>query len=382
VSMRERLPRALGVRPGDLAVALTLAVLGELDVWFGFWLGSRAVNAVAVPLLALTLAWRRSRPLVVLAIVMGGTVVLSLAFGGSETSTAVFITVVAVYSAAAYASDVELAVAVALIVAGIAVHDSHDPQIRSFSDAIWSTLMLGLSFLVGLGMRARQAQTHALEEQAAVLRKQQEVAGIEAAAEERGRIARELHDIISHSLGVVVLQAGAAEQMLERDPARVREALKAIRSTGLAAIVEMSTLLGLVRGDSVDSRQPQPSLSDLDALIATTRDAGLKVDLAIEGSRRALPAAVELSAFRIVQEGLTNALKHAGAVPTHVIVSYGSAELAVEVTDEGGSASSVPGSGRGLAGIRERVAVFGGRLQAGPRADGGWTVRAAFPIGR
>jgi len=380
--MRERLPRALGVRPGDLAVALALAVLGELDVWFGFWLGSRAVNAVAVPLMALTLAWRRSRPLVVLAVVMGGTVVLSLAFGGSETSTAVFITVVAVYSAAAYASDVELAVAVALIVAGIAVHDSHDPQIRSFSDAIWSTLMLGLSFLVGLGMRARQAQTHALEEQAAVLRKQQEVAGIEAAAEERGRIARELHDIISHSLGVVVLQAGAAEQMLERDPARVREALKAIRSTGLAAIVEMSTLLVLVRGDSVDSRQPQPSLSDLDALIATTRDAGLKVDLAIEGSRRALPAAVELSAFRIVQEGLTNALKHAGAVPTHVIVSYGSAELAVEVTDEGGSASSVPGSGRGLAGIRERVAVFGGRLQAGPRADGGWTVRAAFPIGR
>jgi len=380
--MRERLPRALGVRPGDLAVALALAVLGELDVWFGFWLGSRAVNAVAVPLMALTLAWRRSRPLVVLAVVMGGTVVLSLAFGGSETSTAVFITVVAVYSAAAYASDVELAVAVALIVAGIAVHDSHDPQIRSFSDAIWSTMMLGLSFLVGLGMRARQAQTHALEEQAAVLRKQQEVAGIEAAAEERGRIARELHDIISHSLGVVVLQAGAAEQMLERDPARVREALKAIRSTGLAAIVEMSTLLGLVRGDSVDSRQPQPSLSDLDALIATTRDAGLKVDLAIEGSRRALPAAVELSAFRIVQEGLTNALKHAGAVPTHVIVSYGSAELAVEVTDEGGSASSVPGSGRGLAGIRERVAVFGGRLQAGPRADGGWTVRAAFPIGR
>jgi signal transduction histidine kinase len=380
--MRERLPRALGVRPGDLAVALALAVLGELDVWFGFWLGSRAVNAVAVPLMALSLAWRRSRPLVVLAVVMGGTVVLSLAFGGSETSTAVFITVVAVYSAAAYASDVELAVAVALIVAGIAVHDSHDPQIRSFSDAIWSTLMLGLSFLVGLGMRARQAQTHALEEQAAVLRKQQEVAGIEAAAEERGRIARELHDIISHSLGVVVLQAGAAEQMLERDPARVREALKAIRSTGLAAIVEMSTLLGLVRGDSVDSRQPQPSLSDLDALIATTRDAGLKVDLAIEGSRRALPAAVELSAFRIVQEGLTNALKHAGAVPTHVIVSYGSAELAVEVTDEGGSASSVPGSGRGLAGIRERVAVFGGRLQAGPRADGGWTVRAAFPIGR
>jgi signal transduction histidine kinase len=377
--MRERLPHALGIGPADLAMAVALAVLGELDAWFGLWLGVRAVNALVVPVMALSLAWRRARPLVTLSIVMGGIVLLSLAFGGSETSTLVFIAVVAVYSAAAHLSDRELPVAVPLLIAAVAVHDLRDPQIRNFGDAIWTTILWTLTFLVGLGMRSRQAQTRALESEAEALRREREMAGIEAAVEERRRIARELHDIISHSLGVMVLQAGAAEQVLDRDPSRAREALKSIRSSGLAAIAEMGALLGLVRGDAVASREPQPTLADVEALVTTTREAGLAVDLTIEGDRRALPAALELSAYRIVQEGLTNALKHAGPVPTHVIVSYRAGELAIEVTDEGGSTGDGLGSGRGLAGIRERVTVFGGRLQAGPRPSGGWTLRAAFP---
>ena len=378
-AIRERLPHALGVGPADLAMAVALAVLGELDAWFGLWLGVRAVNALVVPVMALSLAWRRARPLVTLSIVMGGIVLLSLAFGGSETSTLVFIAVVAVYSAAAHLSDRELPVAVPLLIAAVAVHDLRDPQIRNFGDAIWTTILWTLTFLVGLGMRSRQAQTRALESEAEALRREREMAGIEAAVEERRRIARELHDIISHSLGVMVLQAGAAEQVLDRDPSRAREALKSIRSSGLAAIAEMGALLGLVRGDAVASREPQPTLADVEALVTTTREAGLAVDLTIEGDRRALPAALELSAYRIVQEGLTNALKHAGPVPTHVIVSYRAGELAIEVTDEGGSTGDGLGSGRGLAGIRERVTVFGGRLQAGPRPSGGWTLRAAFP---
>jgi signal transduction histidine kinase len=360
-------------------VAVALAVLGELDVWFGFWLGIRAVNALVVPVMALSLAWRRRRPLVTLSTVMGGVVLLSLAFGGSETSTLVFIAVVAVYSAAAHLSDRELPVAVVLMVAAVAVHDLRDPQIRNFGDAIWTTILWTLTFLVGLGMRSRQAQTRALESEAEALRRERETVGIEAAAEERRRIARELHDIISHSLGVMVLQAGAAEQVLERDPTRARDALKSIRSSGIAAIAEMGALLGLVRGDAEASREPQPTLADIAVLVATTRATGLAVDLTIDGDRRALPAALELSAYRIVQEGLTNALKHAGPVPTHVIVSYRTDELAIEVTDEGGSTGDGLGSGRGLAGIRERVTVFGGRLQAGPRPSGGWTLRAAFP---
>ncbi|HZQ49567.1 MAG TPA: histidine kinase [Candidatus Dormibacteraeota bacterium] len=381
-ALRERLPRALGVSPVDLTVAIALAMLGELDAWFGLWRGPRGVNALVVPVMAMSLAWRRRRPLVMLAIVMGGVVLLSLAFGGSETSTLVFITVVAVYSAAAHLSDRELPVAVALMVAAVAVHDLRDPQIQTFSDAIWTTILWTLTFLVGLGMRSRQAQTRALENEAGKLRQERETAAAEAAAEERRRIARELHDIISHSLGVVVLQAGAAEQVLERDPDRARDALKSIRSSGLAAIEQMGTLLGLVRGDPETSLEPQPSLADLNALVATTKAAGLRVDLSIEGTVRTLPAALELSAYRIVQEGLTNSLKHAGPVAAHVIVSYRPSELAVEVTDEGGSAADGFGSGRGLAGIRERVAVFGGQLQVGPRSNRGWTLRAAFPLDR
>ena len=198
--------------------------------------------------------------------------------------------------------------------------------------------------------------------------------------EERRRIARELHDIISHSLGVLVLQAGAAEQVLERDPERAREVLHSIRATGQEAIGEMGTLLGLIRGEAVASREPQPSLADLDRLVAKMREAGLDVGLEIQGERRPLPAALELSAFRIVQEGLTNALKHAGPAHTCVRLRYGDDELEVEVADDGNGNGNGRGNRRGLAGIGERVAVFGGRLDAGPRPDGGWTLRAGFPL--
>ena len=145
-TLRERLPRALGVSTADLSVAVALAVLGELDAWFGLWLGTRAVNAVVVPVMAMSLAWRRRRPLVMLSIVMGGVVLLSLLFGGSETTTLVFITVVAVYSAAAHLSDRELPVAAALMVAAVAVHDLRDRQIQTFGDAIWTTILWTLTF--------------------------------------------------------------------------------------------------------------------------------------------------------------------------------------------------------------------------------------------
>jgi signal transduction histidine kinase len=232
---------------------------------------------------------------------------------------------------------------------------------------------------VGFGMRAR---TTALEQYAEALERNQKLRAEAAANEERRRIARELHDIISHSLGVLVLQAGAAEQVLERDPERAREVLRSIRATGQEAIGEMGMLLGVIRGEAVASREPQPSLSDLEGLVKKMREAGLGVELDIEGERRALPAALELSAFRIVQEGLTNALKHAGHANARVILRYGEAELELEVADDGGGAANGSGSRRGLAGVGERVAVFGGRLDAGPRPDGGWTLRAGFPLAR
>jgi signal transduction histidine kinase len=144
----------------------------------------------------------------------------------------------------------------------------------------------------------------------------------------------------------------------------------------------MGTLLGLLHAAPRSSREPQPSLAELDGLISRMREAGLSVELAIEGERRALPAALELSAFRVVQEGLTNALKHAGAAHVRALLRYGEDELEVDVADDGAAAANGAGSRRGLAGIRERVEVFGGRLEAGPRPGGGWTLHASFPLVR
>jgi signal transduction histidine kinase len=221
-------------------------------------------------------------------------------------------------------------------------------------------------------MRARHQRTVALEELA------------ETAAEtERRRIARELHDIVSHGLGVMVLQAGAADQVLDRDPERAHEVLASIRAVGEEAIGQMGTLLGLIRGRGETSLEPQPTLADLQALVARTSEAGLETKLVVQGTHRQLPAGVELSAYRIVQEGLTNALKHASAATTTVTLRYGERSLHVEVADDGHAANgNGPGSRRGLAGMAERVAVFGGRLQAGPGTDGGWVLRAEFPVTR
>ena len=368
-----------GIAPSDLALAGALAVLALLDVLLSSdWRGPVAVNAVVVPAMALTLAWRRRYPLLVVALVMGGIVGLSLAFGTSETWSYVFITVVAVYSAAAHGSH-RLAAAL-LIAVGSVIATLHDPAIHAFGDAIWSSSLFGLAFLAGLTGWRFQHRSSALERRAEELEREEEERAVAAAAEERQRIARELHDVISHSLGVMVLQAGAAEQVVQRDPERAREVLRSIRAAGQEAIGEMSTLLGLVRGQAESSREPQPSLADIGRLVQNGRDGGHPIQLTIEGERRALPAALELSAFRIIQEGLTNALKHSGGAPTQVVVRYLENELHLEVSDEGTGSGNGAGSGSGLAGISERVAVFGGRFVAGPRTGGGWTMNAELPL--
>jgi signal transduction histidine kinase len=363
-----------GATPADVAVAFLLGVTAEIDLFVGSgWQGPRPVNMVVNAALAVALLWRRRWPLSVLAFVAATAVVLSLAFGSSDSSTGFFFVVVATYSAAAHAAQPLLAAL--LLAVAIAVHDLRDPKVASFGGAIYAATVIVLVFLFGLGMRARQART-------AVVERERDQLAVAAVEEERRRIARELHDIISHSLGVLVLQAGAAEQVVERDPERAREVLRSIRSTGQQAIGEMGTLLGLVRGEAEASLEPQPSLVDLERLVARTREAGLRVELEIEGERCELPAALELSAFRIVQEGLTNALKHAGNAQAQVILRYGQHHLEVEVSDDGDGSWNGAGSRRGLAGIGERVAVFGGRFEAGPRPEGGWTVRAALPLTR
>lgn len=376
-----RARRALDGRWGDVVPAVVLAVLAALDVLLSSeWRGPREVNAVVVPTMALALAWRRTRPLTALAVVMGAGACLAFAFGASQTWSNVFITIVAVYSAVAYGDRPLLAALLAG--AGVAVQGLTDPLIDGFGDAIWSSTLVALSFAAGLAGRALRERTRALDQRTETLDREEAERAAAAAAQERRRIARELHDIISHSLGVVVLQAGAAERVLERDPARAREVMESIRATGQEAIGEMGTLLGLLDEAPRTSREPQPSLGDVAALVSRMRDAGLDVELVVEGERRALPAALEVSAFRVVQEGLTNALKHAGCAHVSSVVRYDADQLQVDVVDDGGGSANGLGGRRGLAGLRERVAVFGGRLEAGPQPGGGWMLQATFPLTR
>lgn len=337
------------------------------------------MNATVVPLLALSLAWRRQRSLEVLAIVLGGGACLALAHGASQTWSSVFIGLVAIYSAAAHSTRPWLT----LPVAGFAllVRDANDPLIHGFGDAIWSSTLLGLGFAAGMTGRALRRRDLLLDERASAL--ETEAAGRAALAvqAERRRIARELHDIISHSLGVVVLQAGAAERVLDRDPEKARGVLASIADTGREAIAEMGTLLGLLDVAPSSSREPAPSLDAIASLVRRAREAGAVVGLEVTGRRRPLPPALEVSAYRVAQEGLTNALRHAHGAAVCIRLGYQEDRLDVVVTDAGRAGEPAPAGGRrGLVGLHERVTLFGGLLETGPGLDGGWQLRASFPL--
>jgi signal transduction histidine kinase len=226
--------------------------------------------------------------------------------------------------------------------------------------------------VIGRAIRHRRLREEKLE---------REKAEAEAAiAEERTRIARELHDVVAHAISVIVLQARGGRRLLATDPAEARQALDAIERTASQALAEMRRLLGLLReSDEQLALAPQPTLARLDDLVGQVREAGLPVEVAIEGTPLELPPGIDLSAYRIVQEALTNALKHAGPASARVTVRYGEGELELEVSDDGAGSGNGGGGGQGLAGIRERVAVFGGDVEAGSRPEGGYAVRARLP---
>jgi signal transduction histidine kinase len=226
-----------------------------------------------------------------------------------------------------------------------------------------------------LSHRARR-----LDERAEALDRDEEALAAAAAEEERRRIARELHDIIAHGLGVMVLQAGAAEQVIERNPASAREALAAIRTTGQDAVAQMGTLLDLVRSGAERSLQPQPVLANLPDLVAGMREAGLDVTYVAAPGLDRLSPSIQLSAYRVAQEGLTNALKHAADATVMLSVRHRPGAVDVDVTDNGSGGRQGRGSRSGLAGIAERVHVFGGTLSAGPVTPSGWRLHASFPV--
>jgi signal transduction histidine kinase len=217
------------------------------------------------------------------------------------------------------------------------------------------------------------------EQRAALAERERDLAAREAVVEERARIARELHDAIAHNVSMMVVQAGAERRVLDGNEG-TQEVLETIEGIGRSALTEMRRLVGMLRSDAPDPLAPQPGLDDLPLLVTQVREAGLPVELSIEGERQLLPVGIELSAYRIVQEALTNALKHAGEATASVHVRYRQDSLELEIVDNGdGSAAPVAGGGHGLVGMRERVALYGGRFDASRRAGGGFAVHVLLP---
>jgi signal transduction histidine kinase len=275
---------------------------------------------------------------------------------------------------------VQARVGLAVVVCGAAIVVYNNPE-HGPADFVFTPVLFVIAWLAGFALRERAAQAEAAEERAAFAEREREAAARVAVAEERARIARELHDIVAHAVSVMVLQVGAVRLKLPDALSDDANALRNVEQAGRTALAEMRRLLGAMRGDGeAPELAPQPGLGGLDSLLGEVGRAGLPVQLHVEGDPFPLPAAVDLSAYRIVQEGLTNALKHARAGRADVTVRYAPDEIQIEVRDDGIGASTSDGLGHGLVGIRERVKIYGGEMTTGPAAEGGFVLRANLPL--
>jgi signal transduction histidine kinase len=375
--------RARTASPGDLAIAILLTVAGQLNVWLafdGYYAGwPRPVDASLTAVATLALIARRQAPLAVLLIEFA-LFPVARAAGAGMTFWGSFVPFfVAVFTVAAEEGRRRRMLGVVLPIAGFALALNR-PGTRTFNDAAFYALVLCVSFGLGESLRRFRERALVLARRAVELELEQET----ALTRERTRIARELHDVISHNVSVAVVQAAGAERVLDGAHPEVAAALRSVQDAGREALAEMQLLLGVLRehGSDVDERAPRPTLARVDALVDQVRQAGLPVALEVVGDPAELPPAVDLSGYRIVQEALTNTLKHAGGAATRVTVVCTSQELRIDVLDEGASETGSDGQGgsRGLLGMRERVHLHGGHLHAGRRDGGGFGVTAVIPL--
>jgi signal transduction histidine kinase len=252
---------------------------------------------------------------------------------------------------------------------------------KAAGDWIWLPVAFTVSWLVGFGLGSKFRQVTEAQERAAELEREREEKARIAVAEERARIARELHDVVGHSVSVMTVQAAGVRRLLKPEQEREREALEIVERTGREALAEMRRLVGVLRRpEEAPALAPQPSLQYLERLVDQARESGLPVELRVEGDPVELPAGLDLTAYRFVQEGLTNAIKHARAQKAEVLVRYENGHVDLAVTDDGSGDGGGDSGGHGLVGMRERVSVYGGELEAGPMPQGGYRLRARLPL--
>ncbi|MBP2703669.1 sensor histidine kinase [Microbispora sp. RL4-1S] len=342
-----------------------------------------ALNLVLAALCTLPVALRRRWPFVMLAAT--AIPAWALVALGYDSGLGIAGVLILLYSVAAHRG---LALSLAALVTALAtsaVSASVRPGPVSWADHVVVFVVTLLCWVCGRAIRLRRAYLAELVQRAHRLERAREADTRAARAEERSRIARELHDVVAHHVSVMTVQAAAARRMLDSDPEVTRDALTAIEEMGRTAMAEMRDIVGVLRTDDPAELRPQPGMQDIPALVEQMREAGLRAQLRIGGERRGLPPGIDLAAYRLVQEALTNSLRHAGpAARAWVTVRHEPAELTVHIEDDGrgdaDGALTVKGKGHGLVGIRERVALYGGILHIGPRTGGGFEVRARFPL--
>lgn len=378
--------RALALRHRDPLLAGVLATGYTVEILA--WVDDGLVAALAAGLLAsLPLVLRRRSALTAFVLSMVGTeVVTNLQPGFDNDSVFLVATyLIAVYSLGRYARGAEAWLGAAALVVAMTLFVQQDvaPQGPDAGDIAFVLAFVGSPWAAGLAVRLRRERERELTLENESIRLEQEAVARRAVTEERSRIARELHDVVAHAISVTVVQSRGARRILDTDPDGARQALDAIEHTNTQALGDMRRLLAVLRDTEDDAgTTPQPSLARLDDLLADVRQSGLDVRLETSGNDRDVPPGVDLSAYRIVQEALTNVLKHGAGATALVRIDYRPDELSVAVTDDGQGAAAVASAmtgGHGLIGIRERVAVVGGDIEAGRAPEGGFRVRARLP---
>jgi signal transduction histidine kinase len=366
-----------------LALILTVIAVGSTVVSrtrYGF--APPVLAGVAALFTTVPIALRRYRPLEVLAITVVAQTLLLIFSRESPVPLGVIVALYTVASRCERRVSIRAAEwTVPPITVGVLVNNGLHP-----ARVIPELAVFAIAWVVGDNLRTRRAYLAELEERAARLEREREEKADRAVLDERARIARELHDVIAHNVSVMVVQASAGEEVFDKDPERARESLSSVASTGRAALAELRRLLGVIRAEDDRSGKaayaPQPGIEYLDELVRQVRETGLPVELSVIGEPRPLPEGVGLCAYRIVQEALTNTIKHAHASRAQVNVRYVADALELRVVDDGRGGSAINGEtgGHGLIGMRERVALFGGELTASPRGGRGYEVRARLPL--
>ena len=322
--------------------------------------------------------FRRHAPLAVL--VVSEVAVVLLTTREYQTGAAPTVLLVGVYTVAAWSPKRDRAIGIAALAVGLAIVSAVGIPGASGAELVFNAVLYTAAYLFGSTVRNRRLYLEQLEQRAARLEQEREEEARRAVAEERLHIAQELHDVVAHSMGVIAVQAGVGAHVIDTDPDEAKKSLEAISQTSRTTLAEIRRMLGMLREDDGASYTPAPGLADLDRLVRDIESAGLEVDVKREGTQSDLPPGVDFTAYRIVQEALTNVLKHAGPARATVTIGYDPGNLSLEIVDDGrGVNGRADAGGHGLIGMRERVAVYGGSFAAGPRTGGGFGVSIQLP---